>query len=126
MYLQNLYLKDNPRVLFAKEFTRIVHGGRGDYVEFTRSQIIPKLFYKFPPETIEDNLEGTSRNIVEFDINRFEKYTGFYYHWLYPEYGINTKVYFQLKTVKYADYKLYHFYVAPDLFIDCYDPRRLF
>ena len=126
MYLQNLYLKDNPRVLFAKEFTRIVHGGRGDYVEFTRSQIIPKLFYKFPPETIEDNLEGTSRNIVEFDINTFEKYTGFYYHWLYPEYSINTKVYFQLKTVKYADYKLYHFYVAPDLFIDYYDPRRLF
>lgn len=126
MYLQNLYLKDNPRVLFAKEFTRIVHGGRGDYVEFTRSQIIPKLFYKFPSETIEDNLEGISRDIVEFDINTFEKYTGFYYHWLYPEYSINTKVYFQLKTVKYADYKLYHFYVAPDLFIDCYDPRRLF
>lgn len=94
MYLQNLYLKDNPRVLFAKEFTRIVHGGRGDYVEFTRNQIIPKLFYKFPLETMEDNLEGTSRNIAEFDINTCEKYTGFYYHWLYPEYSINTKVYF--------------------------------
>lgn len=120
MHKQDLYLRNNPDILFAKEFTRVVHGGRGDYVEFTREQIFPRLFYKFPPEIVYDN------NVVEFDINRFEKYTGFYYHWLYPEDSVDTKVYFQLRTVNYADYKLYHFYVAPDLFIDFYDPMRLF
>ena len=120
MYTQDLYLKNNPDILFAKEFTRVVHGGRGDYVEFTREQIFPRLFYKFSSEIVYD------KNIVEFDINRFEKYTGFYYHWLYPECSVDTKVYFQLRTVKYADYKLYHFYVSPDLFIDFYDPMRLF
>lgn len=36
MYTQDLYLRNNPDILFAKEFTRVVHGGRGDYVEFTR------------------------------------------------------------------------------------------
>ena len=123
MYTQDLYLKNNPDILFAKEFTRVVHGGRGDYVEFTREQIFPRLFYKFPSEIVYDE---ESQYIVEFDINNFEKYTGFYYHWLYPEDSVDTKVYFQLRTVKYADYKLYHFYVSPDLFIDFYDPMRLF
>ena len=123
MYTQDLYLKNNPDILFAKEFTRVVHGGRGDYVEFTREQILPRLFYKFPSEIVYDE---ESQYIVEFDINNFEKYTGFYYHWLYPECSVDTKVYFQLRTVKYADYKLYHFYVSPDLFIDFYDPMRLF
>ena len=60
------------------------------------------------------------------DINNFDKYTGFYYHWLYPLFDTETKVYFQLKTVKYADYKLYHFYVSPDLFINFKDPQSLF
>ena len=54
MYTQDLYLKNNPDILFAKEFTRVVHGGRGDYVEFTREQIFPRLFYKFPPEILYD------------------------------------------------------------------------
>lgn len=143
MYEQDLYLKNNPDILFAKKFTRVVHGGRGDYVEFTREQIFPRLFYKFPPEIVNTkdqelfdqtfanpllHIITPSRKIayVEFDINNFEKYTGFYYHWLYPEDSVDTKVYFQLRTVKYADYKLYHFYVAPDLFIDFYDPMRLF
>ena len=123
MYQQDLYLKNNPDILFAKEFTRVVHGGRGDYVEFTREQIFPRLFYKFPSEIV---YYEESQYIVEFDINRFEKYTGFYYHGLFPECSVDTKVYFQLSTVKYAYYKLYHFYVAPDLFIDFYDPMRLF
>ena len=54
MYTQDLYLKNNPDILFAKEFTRVVHGGRGDYVEFTREQILPRLFYKFPSEIVYD------------------------------------------------------------------------
>ena len=54
MYTQDLYLRNNPDILFAKEFTRVVHGGRGDYVEFTREQILPRLFYKFPSEIVYD------------------------------------------------------------------------
>lgn len=113
MHNQELYLK-NSGLLFAHTFKRVVHGGRGDYVEFTYEQILPKLYYKFD----EDHME--------FDINNFDKYTGFYYHWLYPLFDTETKVYFQLKTVKYADYKLYHFYVSPDLFINFKDPQSLF
>lgn len=87
-YKQDLYLKNNPDILFAKEFTRVVHGGRGDYVEFTREQIFPRLFYKFPSEIVYDEeqelfdqtftdplLHITSsrkitydNNVVEFDI----------------------------------------------------------
>jgi len=113
MHNQELYLK-NSGLLFAHKFERVVHGGRGNYVEFTYEQILPKLYYKFE----EDN--------TEFDINNFDKYTGYYYHWLYPLFDKETKVYFQLKTVKYADYKLYHFYVSPDLFINFKDPQSLF
>lgn len=112
MYEQELYLKYSG-LLFAHNFTRVVRGSRGDYVEFTNEQIIPKLYYKF-----NDN--------ILFDINNFDKYTGFYYHWLYPLFDKETKVYFQLKTVKYADYKLYHFYVSPDLFVNFKDPQSLF
>ena len=34
MHNQELYLK-NSGLLFAHKFERVVHGGRGDYVEFT-------------------------------------------------------------------------------------------
>ena len=37
-----------------------------------------------------------------------------------------TKVYWQLKTVKYADYKVGKFYVSPALFKDFKDPEALF
>lgn len=33
---QDIYLPDGT--LFAKEFVRVVHGGRGDYVEFEPEQ----------------------------------------------------------------------------------------
>ena len=45
MIEQEIYLKNGT--LFAKGYNRIVHGERGDYVEFEREQIIPKLVSKF-------------------------------------------------------------------------------
>ena len=45
MIEQDIYLKNG--MLFAKSFERVVHGGRGDYVEFAHGQIIPVLYYKF-------------------------------------------------------------------------------
>lgn len=42
---QDIYLLDGT--LFAKEFVRVVHGGRGDYVEFEPEQILLPLVSKF-------------------------------------------------------------------------------
>ena len=40
-----IYNRDNR--LFATEFTRIVRGARGTYVEFTKDQIVPLLVNHF-------------------------------------------------------------------------------
>lgn len=101
-----LSLHLNNGELFANKCTRIVHGGRGDYIEFSREQIIPELVSKFG--------------------NEVSKSTDFYYFWLYPINSPKTKVYFQQKTVKYADYKIGMYYVSPDEFMDFKDPEKLF
>ena len=83
-FKQDIRLPDGT--LFAKEFNRVVHGDRGDYVEFEKEQILLSLISKFGNTLGED-----------LDI---------YYWWLYPENYPNTKVYLQKKTVKYADYNI--------------------
>jgi len=101
---ENIYLKNNT--LFATGYNRIVHGERGDYVEFERDDIVPELIFKFNNEPDQD-----------LDI---------YYWWLYPSTDENTKVYLQKKTVKYADYKIGKYYVSPSLLKDFKDPEQLF
>lgn len=100
---QKIYLKDGT--LFANSFNRVVHGGRGDYVEFEESDILLPLEYKF----------GTPTTALEH-----------YYNWMIPVGHPETKVYWQLKTVKYADYKVGKFYVSPALFKDFKDQEALF
>ena len=102
---ENIYLKSNG-TLFAIGYNRIVHGGRGDYVEFEKEHIVQKLYSLFNNEPTED-----------LDI---------YYYWLYPESDRETKVYLQKKTVKYADYKIGKYYVSPYLLKDFKDPEQLF
>lgn len=102
--VQELRLLNNT--LFANSFKRVVHGERGDYVEFERDQIIPNLISKF-----------------NNDLNESVDY---YYFWLYPETDYNVKVYLQLKTVKYADYKVGLYYVSPTAFLNFKDPEKLF
>ena len=104
MVKQNIYLKNGT--LFATGYNRIVHGERGDYVEFEEEHIVPKLISKFGNKLTED-----------LDI---------YYWWLYPETDENTKVYLQRKTVKYADYKIGKYYVSPFLLKDFKDLEQLF
>lgn len=116
MIQQDIYLKNG--MLFAKSFERVVHGGRGDYVEFSHGQIIPVLYYKF---YLDDNDMH-----IKFDKDNVNMYTGYYYHWLMPSFDYETKVYYQMKTVKYADYKIGYFYVSPSLFLDFKDPDALF
>lgn len=45
MVKQKLFLKDGT--LFASEFERVIHGGRGDYIELTQEQIRLPLQSKF-------------------------------------------------------------------------------
>lgn len=73
--------------------TRIVHGGRGDYVEFDRDQMLM------------DNLEPM--------IGRCPYHGTFHkYFWEYRT-ADDVMVYEQRRTVSYADYKVGMFYIAP-------------
>lgn len=101
---ENIFLKNGT--LFATGYNRIVHGERGDYVEFEKDQIVPKLISKFGNKPTDD-----------LDI---------YYWWLIPTTDKNTKVYLQKKTVKYADYKIGKYYVSPHLLKNFKDPEQLF
>ena len=101
-----VYLKESA-TLFALDVNRVVKGERGTYVEFTKNQILPHLVSKFTGKRwSEDQVKGDE---------------SFYYYWLVPEnasmYG-NTKVYFQLKTVGYADYRVGMYYVTVNAFRD--------
>jgi len=94
---RNLYFKDG--VLFAEGYERVVHGGRGDYVELTKDQIVVELKSKFKqplPESISDE--------------------PFYYYWLIPI-GREEKIYWQCRTVNYADYKIGFYYISPKLLL---------
>lgn len=101
----NIYLKDGT--LFANGYNRIVHGGRGDYVEFDEEHILLPLISKFNNDISKDDLD-------------------IYYWQLYPEGHPDTKVYLQRKIVKYTNYKIGKFYVSPYLFKDFKDPEQLF
>lgn len=101
---EKLYLTDGS--LFATKYNRVVHGQRGDYIELEKEHIVPELVSKFG-----NNLNGT------YD---------FYYLWLHPKDKPQYKIYYQLKTVKYADYKIGKYYISPEFIKDYKDPECLF
>ncbi len=78
----------------ADKFTRIVHGGRGAYVEFD-----------------EDDLYLDKLHVPENQKWRMESSYVPYYGWWETEDGI--KVYHQIKPVDYADYKVGMWYISP-------------
>lgn len=105
MIKRNLYFKDG--VLFADGYERVVHGGRGDYVELKRENIKVELkshFQQELPKEISDE--------------------PFYYYWLEPE-GRTEKVYWQINLVGYADYKKDYFYISPKLLMP-FEGKELF
>ncbi|MBO7211873.1 MAG: hypothetical protein J6V44_12835 [Methanobrevibacter sp.] len=104
MINEQLFLNDGS--LFATKYNRVVHGQRGDYIELEKEHIIPELVSKFN--------------------NDLSKPADFYYFWLHPKDKSDYKVYLQLKTVKYADYKIGKYYISPDLIKDFKDPECLF
>ena len=100
MIPRNLYFKDN--ILFASGYERIVHGGRGDYIELSKSQIKVDLKSHFDqkiPEELPETPEET-----------------FYYYWLEPI-GREEKIYWQCHKVNYADYKRGFYYISPKLLL---------
>ncbi len=80
-----LYTKAN--VIIAIDYIRVVHGGRGDYVEFGASQVV------------WDNLEASTRR--------------HYYYWEWRSIPDHVKVYEQRALVTYADYRQGFLYVSP-------------
>lgn len=105
MIKRNLYFKDGA--LFATGYERVVHGGRGDYVELTKEQIAVNLKSHFNQELPK---ELTNEE--------------FFYYWLEPE-GREEKVYWQCNLVHYADYKRNFYYISPKLLIP-FDSKELF
>jgi hypothetical protein len=81
--------------VLATAFVRIVHGGRGDYMEISREQIIPKSLH------------------IPDDQRWRLSYDKAYYDWYTTDDG--SKVYFQKRLVGYADYKIGFYYIDPTL-----------
>lgn len=80
--------------LIATSFTRVVHGGRGDYIEMDDSAVV-RSSLRVPPDK---RWKLRSRDV--------------YYH-EYRTVPDNIKVYFQVREVKYADYRAGMWYVHP-------------
>lgn len=104
--MYNLYFLDGT--LFSNNFERIVHGGRGDYVELKKEQLEVNLVSKFN-QPIPDEVSNEP----------------FYYYWLIPE-GRGEKIYWQVRTVDYADYKIGYYYISPKLLKPFDEDKRIY
>ena len=90
--------------LIALGYNRIVIGDYGAFVEFREDQIRKERLIVKPGQ--------------EFRINDPQFSIRVKYHWLTVNDGSGIKVYFQQKTVSYADYRPGMFYVSPyELFV---------
>ena len=87
-----IYTKTN--VLLATDHVKIVQGKRGDYVEISESQINKKIL-KIP--------FGAYWRLKNEDV--------YYIEYITID-SSGTMVYYQKKTVKYADYKIGMYYVS--------------
>ena len=96
-YSTPIFTKDGTQV--ATGFRRIVHGGRGAYVEFLDEQMVKDNIYI--PDT------------AQWRINpNYPAFAQCYYveYWVKQE---KVKVYFQKKIVDYADYVVGRWYISP-------------
>lgn len=90
-----LYVKDSGKLNISNAYERVVIGQRGPYVEFTKKQISEKGLY-IPTKQLY-RLSDPKVYYIEFRTIQG-----------------NAKVYYQMRTVAYADYKIEHFYISPD------------
>lgn len=75
-----------------------MRGGRGNYIELSKEHLAVDLVSKFGQPLPESVPNGED----------------FYYYWLVPV-GRAEKVYWQIRTVSYADYKIGKYYVSPSI-----------
>lgn len=81
----------------AKGYKRIVFGGRGEYIEFDMNNLIKSSLYIPKKQEWRLNALGSSYYIEYRSID-----------------DAYVKVYHQVETVAYADYKIGLFYILPD------------
>ncbi len=94
--MRRLYFLDD--VYFANGFIRVVRGARGKYIELDKRHIEVDLVSKYGhllPDSVPNGEE-------------------FFYYWLVPV-NREEKIYWQVKTVDYADYKIGKYYISPKL-----------
>lgn len=86
-------IKTKGGVTIATDYTQIVHGGRGAYAEFDDNQIL----------------------ITQLHIPIEQSWRLSNPHAYYIEYRTidNVKVYLQLRTVSYANYRYGFYYISP-------------
>jgi len=91
----NLYSNIGSQIKISNGFNRVVIGGRGPYVEFTDNQIVLESF-----------------TVPKDQLYRFSDKRIYYIEFRSID-DSNIKLYYQLKTVAYADYKIGMFYISP-------------
>lgn len=78
----------------ADRYQRVVIGQRGPYIEFTKNQIFDTSLY-IPKDQLY-RLSDPKVYYIEF-----------------RTIDSNVKVYYQMRSVAYADYLINHFYISP-------------
>ena len=78
----------------ATQYQRVVIGQRGPYIEFTKNQIVDTELYI--PKSQLYRLSDPKVYYIEFRTLQN-----------------NVKVYYQMRSVAYADYLINHFYISP-------------
>lgn len=96
-------------VPIALQSTRIVHGGRGSYMEIA-----------------DDDIIKSNLMVPVYEQWRQDEYwqSRIYYEWWVPRFGPQIKLYYQKKTVSYADYIVGYWYVDPKLVAEVADDDR--
>jgi hypothetical protein len=89
-----LYTKNST--LIADKYQRVVIGQRGPYVEFSKDDI--HLNQLYIPKNQLYRLSDPKVYYIEFRTND----------------ASNVKVYYQMRSVAYADYRIEYFYISPD------------
>ena len=89
-----LKLKTSSGTVICDRYERVVIGLRGPYVELTKNQINEKCLY-IPSEQLY-RLTDPRIYYIEFRTNDES----------------NVKVYYQMRTVAYADYRIGYFYIS--------------
>ena len=92
-YEKDFYLQNGWGTLISTGFTRLVIGDYGPYVEFSKEQA--------NRSALKNKYPGKPNRPIK-------------YYWLETKDNLKTKVYYQLDTVVYADYKPGFLYVSPD------------